>query len=89
MIRQAAVADRVEQRRTRIKILNGPAMICDAAGCHAKAAYLFRVEDGPIQAFCGVHGNESATEAGVRLPVSRFTTFRALPAAEMAARQVS
>jgi hypothetical protein len=89
MIRQAAVADRVEQRRTRIKILNGPAMICDTAGCHAKAAYLFRVEDGPIAAFCEAHAGRSATEAGIKLPISKIAMLRTMPAAEMAARWAS
>ena len=63
--------------------------MCDTAGCHAKAAYLFRVEDGPIAAFCEAHAHQSATAAGIRLPISKFTTFRAMPAAEMAASRVS
>lgn len=88
-MRQAAVADRVEQRRTRIKILNGPAMICDAEGCYAKAAYLFREEDGPIAAFCGIHADESASRAGIPLPTSKITILRAMPIGAMAARRVS
>jgi hypothetical protein len=89
MMRQAAVADRVEQRRTRIKILNGPTMICDAEGCYAKAAYLFREEDGPIAAFCGTHAHESASRAGIPLPTSKITILRAMPLGAMAARRVS
>lgn len=64
-------------------------MICDTAGCHAKAAYLFRVEDGPIAAFCDVHAHRSATEAGIKLPTSKIAMLRAMPAGEMAARRVS
>ncbi|MGB7760724.1 MAG: hypothetical protein WBL61_12900 [Bryobacteraceae bacterium] len=78
MMRQAAVADRVEQRRTRIKILNKPPMSCDVAGCHAKAAYLFREEDGPIAAFCDVHADESASRAGIPLPTSKITILRTM-----------
>ena len=89
MMRQAAVADRVEQRRTRIKILNGPAMICDAEGCYAKAAYLFREEDGPISALCGIHAHESASRAGIPLPTSKITILRAMPIGAMAAHRVS
>jgi hypothetical protein len=61
-----------------VKILNGPAITCDAAGCHAKAAYLFREEDGPIAAFCGVHAGESASRAGVPLPTSKITILRTM-----------
>lgn len=64
-------------------------MRCDGAGCHAKAAYLFRVEDGPIAAFCEAHAHQSATEAGIRLPISKLAMLRTMPAAEMAARQAS
>jgi hypothetical protein len=78
MMRQAAVARQVEQRRTRIKILNNPPMSCDAEGCHAKAAYLFREEDGPIAAFCDVHADESASRAGIPLPTSKITILRAM-----------
>ena len=78
MMRQAAVADRVEQRRTRIKILNNPPMSCDAEGCHAKAAYLFREEDGPIAAYCDFHADESACRAGIPLPTSKNTILRAM-----------
>lgn len=78
MMLQAATARQVEQRRTRIKILNGPAMSCDAEGCHAKAAYLFREEDGPIAAFCDVHADESASRAGIPLPTSKITILRAM-----------
>ncbi len=88
-MRQAAVADRVGQRRTRIKILNGPAMICDAEGCHAKAAYLFREEDGPIAAYCEVHADESACKAGIPLPTSKITILRSMPVEAMASRRVS
>jgi hypothetical protein len=77
MMRQAAVAQ-VEQRRTRIKILNGPAMSCDAEGCHVKAAYLFREEDGPIEALCEVHADESASRAGIPLPTSKITILRTM-----------
>jgi len=77
-MRQAAVAHQVEQRRTRIKILNGPAMSCDAEGCYAKAAYLFREEDGPIAAFCDVHADESASRAGIPLPTSKITILRTM-----------
>jgi len=80
MMRQAAVADRVEQRRTRIKILNNRPMCCDAEGCQAKAAYLFREEDGPIAAFCDVHADESASRAGIPLPTSKITILRAMMA---------
>jgi len=86
-MRQAAVADRVEQRRTRIKILNGPTMICDADGCHAKASYLFREEDGPIAAYCAVHADQSACRAGIPLPTSKITILRAIPAGAMSARR--
>ncbi|MGO9228345.1 MAG: hypothetical protein ACLQKA_03905 [Bryobacteraceae bacterium] len=89
MMRQAAVAARVEQRRTRIKILNGPTMICDAEGCHGKAAYLFREEDGPIAAYCKVHGDESASRAGIPLPTSKITILRSMPIGAMATRLVS
>ena len=89
MIREAAVTDRVERRRTRIKILNDAAMRCDAAGCQAKAAYLFRVEEGPIAAFCAVHAGHSASEAGIKLPTSKIAMLRTMPAAEMAARRAS
>jgi hypothetical protein len=78
MMRQAAAARSIEQRRTRIKILNGPAMSCDAEGCHAKAAYLFREEDGPITAFCEVHADESASRAGIPLPTSKITILRTM-----------
>ena len=78
MMRQAAAARSIEQRRTRIKILNGPAMSCDAEGCHAKAAYLFREEDGPIAAFCDVHADESASRAGIPLPTSKITILRTM-----------
>lgn len=78
MMRQAAAARSIEQRRTRIKILNGPAMNCDAEGCHAKAAYLFREEDGPIAAFCEVHADESASRAGIPLPTSKITILRTM-----------
>ncbi len=78
MMRQAAVARQTDQRRTRIKILNGPAMSCDAEGCHAKAAYLFREEDGPIAAFCDVHADESASKAGIPLPTSKITILRTM-----------
>jgi len=78
MMLQAAAARPVEQRRTRIKILNGPAMFCDAEGCHAKAAYLFREEDGPIAAFCNVHADESASRAGIPLPTSKITILRTM-----------
>ena len=78
MMRQAAVADRAEQRRTRIKILNNPPMSCDAEGCHAKAAYLFREEDGPIAAYCEVHADESASRAGIPLPTSKITILRTM-----------
>jgi hypothetical protein len=78
MIRQAAATRQVEQRRTRIKILNGPAMGCDAEGCHAKAAYLFREEDGPIAAYCDFHADESACRAGIPLPTSKNTILRAM-----------
>jgi len=77
-MRQAAVADRAEQRRTRIQILNNPPMSCDAEGCHAKAAYLFREEDGPIAAFCEVHADESASRAGIPLPTSKITILRTM-----------
>jgi len=77
-MRQAAAARSIEQRRTRIKILNGPAMSCDAEGCHAKAAYLFREEDGPITAFCEVHADESASRAGIPLPTSKITILRTM-----------
>lgn len=78
MMLQAAAARPVEQRRTRIKILNGPAMSCDAEGCHKKAAYLFREEDGPIAAFCDVHADESASKAGIPLPTSKITILRTM-----------
>ncbi len=78
MMRQAATARSLEPRRTRIKILNGPAMSCDAEGCHAKAAYLFREEDGPIAAFCEVHADESASRAGIPLPTSKITILRTM-----------
>ena len=68
----AAAARHSGQRRTRVKILNGPAMGCDAEGCHATAAYLFREEDGPITAFCRVHAGETALRAGVALPTSKI-----------------
>ena len=78
MMRQAAVARQVDQRRTRIKILNGPAMMCDAEGCHAKAAYLFREEDRPVAAFCDVHADESASRAGIPLQTSKITILRTM-----------
>jgi len=64
--------------RTRIKILNGPAVICDADGCHAKADYLFREEDGPIVAFCDAHARESALKAGISLPKPKAAILRAM-----------
>jgi hypothetical protein len=76
MMSSSAAARHVEQRRTRIKILNGPAMSCDAKGCHARAAYLFREEDGPIAAFCEVHADESASRAGIPLPTSKIAILR-------------
>jgi len=78
MMLQAAAARPVEQRRTRIKILNGPAMSCDAEGCHAKAAYLFREEDGPFAAFCDFHADESASRAGIPLPTSKIAILRTM-----------
>ncbi len=53
-------------------------MSCDAEGCHAKAAYLFREEDGPIAAFCDVHADESASKAGIPLPTSKITILRTM-----------
>jgi len=53
-------------------------MSCEAEGCHAKAGYLFREEDGPIEAFCEVHADESASRAGIPLPTSKITILRAL-----------
>ncbi|MFZ0934480.1 MAG: hypothetical protein ACLP6W_14985 [Bryobacteraceae bacterium] len=53
-------------------------MSCDAEGCHAKAAYLFREEDGPITAFCEVHADESASRAGIPLPTSKITILRTM-----------
>jgi hypothetical protein len=53
-------------------------MSCDVAGCHAKAAYLFREEDGPIAAFCDVHADESASRAGIPLPTSKITILRTM-----------
>jgi len=78
MMQSAAAARHVEQRRTRIKILNGPAMSCDAEGCQARAAYLFREEDGPIAAFCDVHADESASRAGIPLPTPKITILRTM-----------
>ncbi len=51
-------------------------MSCDAKGCHAKAAYLFREDDGPIAAFCEVHADESASRAGIPLPTSKIAILR-------------
>jgi len=68
----AAAARHSEQRRTRVKILNGPTMSCDAEGCPATAAFLFREEDGPITAFCRHHAGETALRAGVALPISKI-----------------
>ena len=74
----AAAARHVEPRRTRVKTLNGPVMTCDAKGCHARAAYLFREEEGPITAFCEAHADESASRAGIPLPTSKITLLRAM-----------
>ena len=44
----------------------------------ARAAYLFREEDGPIEALCRVHADESAARAGVPLPTSKITMLRTM-----------
>jgi len=53
-------------------------MTCDAEGCHAKAAFLFREEDGPIAAFCRVHAGETASRVGIHLPISKVTILRTM-----------
>ena len=73
MVLQARAAT---QHRTKVKILNGPTMHCDADNCQRRAAYLFRTGDGPIQALCEVHASESAVRMGVRLPQSTVSVLR-------------
>ena len=75
MILSAKSAAR-SQDRTKIKILIGPTMRCDAAGCDRKAAYLFRTGNGPILAYCNHHANESAGRLGARLPESAEKVLR-------------
>jgi len=66
----------VTQHRTKIKILNGPSINCDAEDCSNKATYLFRTGDGPIMALCDGHASESASRIGVPLPESMVRVLR-------------
>jgi hypothetical protein len=54
--------------RTEIKILNPQSIACEARGCDRVAAFLFRTGEGPINAYCELHGSEAAGKLGVSLP---------------------
>jgi hypothetical protein len=54
--------------RTEVKVLNPQSITCEAKGCEKPAGYLFRTGDGPIEAYCERHANESAKRHGIHLP---------------------
>jgi hypothetical protein len=63
--------------RTEIKILNPPAIACEARGCEQLAAFLFRTGEGPINAYCEFHSSEAAGKLGVSLPERSHKVLRA------------
>lgn len=67
MVLYADSAVRSEDR-TKVKILIGPTMRCDAPSCDQKAGYLFRAGKGPISAYCDYHAREEAATLGAKLP---------------------
>jgi hypothetical protein len=63
--------------RTEVKVLNPQSMNCEAKGCKKPAGYLFRTGDGPIQAYCERHADESAKRFGINLPECSERVLRA------------
>ena len=63
--------------RTEIKILNPQGIACEVKGCEQLAGFLFRTGEGPICAYCEMHGSEMAAKLGVSLPERQHRVLRA------------
>jgi hypothetical protein len=64
---------------TEITLLSpqGTGIACESKGCEQSAAFLFRTDEGPINAFCEVHASEISAKAGISLPERSHKVLRA------------
>jgi len=56
---------------TKIKILRGVSIFCQAIGCSREATHIFRTGTGPIAAYCELHSEVEADRIGLDLPMDK------------------
>lgn len=62
------MAEEARPKQTRIRLLGSRSVMCHHNGCEQPASFLFRIDAGPIKAYCNVHANQQAARLGLSLP---------------------